>query len=74
MAHLIRNTKSGPDWILNDLAAYNTIVGRQDTATFFGQVAPPPSPTHHPGLLNGLTVKEWQTRKATRLSGLWILR
>lgn len=57
MANLVRNAKSGRDWTLNDLAAYNISVGRQDTATFFGQAAPP-SPTHHPDLLNGLMADE----------------
>src|SRR6266404_4047022 len=36
MANLIRTPKSGSDWTLNDLLAYNIRVVFQDSATFFG--------------------------------------
>lgn len=57
MANLIRNAKSGRDWTINDLTAYNITILRQNTATFFGQAALPPPP-HHPDLLNRLTADE----------------
>src|SRR6266702_724987 len=57
MANLIRNAKSGRDWTINDLTAYNISIVRQNTATFFGQAALPPPP-HHPDLLNRLTADE----------------
>ena len=57
MANLIRNAKSGHDWTVNDLTAYNITIARQNTATFFNQAALPPPP-HHPDLLNRLTADE----------------
>lgn len=36
MANLIRSAKSGSDWTINELDAYNIVVTVQDVATFFG--------------------------------------
>ncbi|KAL5480517.1 hypothetical protein ACEPAI_1787 [Sanghuangporus weigelae] len=36
MANLIRTAKSGSDWTVHELAAYNIRVEPQDAATFFG--------------------------------------
>ncbi|KAF8529588.1 hypothetical protein BU17DRAFT_36464 [Hysterangium stoloniferum] len=57
MANHIRNAKSGSDWTINDLNAYNISIVRQNAATFFGHVPLPPPP-HHPDLLNRLTADE----------------
>ncbi|KIM72895.1 hypothetical protein PILCRDRAFT_829497 [Piloderma croceum F 1598] len=57
MANLIRSSKSGHDWTINDLMAYNISIVQQNTATFFGQVALP-LPAQHPDLLNRLTADE----------------
>jgi len=57
MANLIRSPKSGSDWTVNDLIAYNITIVRQNAATFFGQ-AVLTVPPHHPDLLNRLTADE----------------
>jgi len=57
MASLIRSSKSGHDWTINDLMAYNISIVQQNTATFFGQAALP-LPAQHPDLLNRLTADE----------------
>jgi len=57
MANIIRNAKSGRDWTINDLNAYNISIVRQNSAMFFGQAALPPPP-HHLDLLNRLTADE----------------
>jgi hypothetical protein len=36
MANLIRSAKSGSDWTINELRAYNITVRRQDAVVFFG--------------------------------------
>ncbi len=36
MANIMRSAKSGSDWTLNDLTAYNIVIHRQSSATFFG--------------------------------------
>ena len=59
MATLRRNAKSAQDWTINDLAAYNISISRQDTTTFFGQATLPPPP-HHSDLLNTSTVAEME--------------
>jgi len=59
MANLIRSPKSGSDWTVNDLTAYNITVFRQNAATFFGQ-ADLPAPPHHPDLLNRLMADEME--------------
>ena len=59
MATLRRNAKSAQDWTINDLAAYNISVSRQDTTTFFGQATLPPPP-HHSDLLNASTAAEME--------------
>lgn len=68
-------SQSRPDWTVNDLAAYNITICRQDAATFFGQgVLPASVPPHHPDgtdPLNKLTADE---TKATRLLGIWTSR
>ncbi|THV04066.1 hypothetical protein K435DRAFT_714828, partial [Dendrothele bispora CBS 962.96] len=51
MAHLIRSAKSGSDWTLNELRAYNIYLHRQDHLTFFG-VAALPRPNVDPELIN----------------------
>jgi hypothetical protein len=71
MANLICNLKSGSDWTINDLTAYNITIVQQDAATFFGQAALP-LPPHHPDLLNSLTADEMADED--RLSGTWISR
>lgn len=57
MANLLRNSKSGSDWTINDLTAYNITIVRQNAAIFFGQ-ADLPLPSRHPDLLNRLTADE----------------
>ncbi|KIM92408.1 hypothetical protein PILCRDRAFT_810464 [Piloderma croceum F 1598] len=57
MANLIRSSKSGHDWTINDLMAYNISIVQQNTATFFGQ-ATLPLPAQHPDLLNRLMADE----------------
>jgi hypothetical protein len=57
MASLPRNPKSGSDWTINDLTAYNITTVQQDAATFFGQ-ADLPLPPRHPDLLDKLTADE----------------
>lgn len=57
MANLIRSPKSGGDWTINDLTAYNITVVQQNTLTFFGQAALP-LPAQHPDLLDRLTADE----------------
>lgn len=57
MANIIRSSKSGSDWNINDLTAYNITVVRQNADVFFGQAALP-LPPHHPDLLNNLTADE----------------
>jgi len=57
MAHLIRSSKSGHDWTINNLMAYSITIVQQNTATFFGQAALP-LPAQHPDLLNRLTADE----------------
>ncbi|KIM71985.1 hypothetical protein PILCRDRAFT_830035 [Piloderma croceum F 1598] len=54
MANLIHSSKSGHDWTINDLMAYNISIVQQNTATFFSQAALP-LPAQHPDL-NRLTV------------------
>ncbi|KZP02904.1 hypothetical protein FIBSPDRAFT_808267 [Athelia psychrophila] len=44
MANLLRSAKSGNDWTLKELVAYNITVQLQDATTFFG-VNPLPQPT-----------------------------
>lgn len=44
MANLLRSAKSGSDWGVSELAAYNIKVQFQDAVTFFG-VDPLPAPT-----------------------------
>lgn len=41
MASLIRSAKSGNDWTINDLEAYNITIVAQDAATFFDQPVSP---------------------------------
>jgi hypothetical protein len=56
MANLIRNAKSGSDWTINKLDAYNISIVQQDAAAFFGR-ADLPLPPSHPDLLNKLTTE-----------------
>lgn len=57
MADLFRSPKSGSEWTMDDLEAYNITICAQDTATFFGQ-AVLPVPPHHPDLFDRLTEDE----------------
>jgi hypothetical protein len=66
MASLKHNPKSGNDWTVNDLAAYNITIVQQNAATFFGQAALPPPP-HHPDLLNNLTADEMTDEASYRV-------
>lgn len=44
MANLIRTAKSGTDWTIIDLEAYNIVMKLEDAHTFFGlDELPPPS-------------------------------
>ena len=63
MAKTIRSPKSGSDWTINDLTAYNITVVRQNATTFFGQAALPPPP-RHPDLLNRLTADEMEDEES----------
>ncbi len=42
MANMIRSAKSGNEWTMNELNAYNIQITFQDAATFFGAVPLPP--------------------------------
>jgi hypothetical protein len=57
MANIIRTAKSGSDWTINELDAYNIQIVFQDSATFFGQ-AQLPLPAHHPDLATFQTADE----------------
>ncbi|KIM72819.1 hypothetical protein PILCRDRAFT_737507 [Piloderma croceum F 1598] len=44
MANIVRSAKSGSDWTINEINAYNIIITLQDVATFFGHpILPHPS-------------------------------
>ncbi|KAM6497499.1 hypothetical protein JOM56_007972 [Amanita muscaria] len=44
MANIVRSAKSGSDWTINEINAYNIIVTLQDVAAFFGHpILPHPS-------------------------------
>jgi hypothetical protein len=52
MANIIRSAKSGSDWTINEIKAYNIVVTlHQDVATFFGHPIRP-QPSVHPVILN----------------------
>ncbi|KAF8969914.1 hypothetical protein BDZ97DRAFT_1596519, partial [Flammula alnicola] len=51
MANIIRSAKSGSDWTMNELLAYNIHVVDEDVATFFGHPNLP-APTVDPIILN----------------------
>jgi hypothetical protein len=53
MANLSHSAKLGSDWTHTDLEAYNIVIQREDTATFFG-THPLPQPTVSAELLNNV--------------------
>jgi hypothetical protein len=57
MANLIRSAKSGSEWTMNDLIAYNVTIEAQDAPTFFGQPELP-QPVVHPELLTTHSVTD----------------
>jgi len=59
MANIIRTAKSGSDWTVNELDAYNITIVSQDSATFFGSDVLP-LPTHHPDLIDKATADEME--------------
>ncbi|KAI6112836.1 hypothetical protein F5141DRAFT_742017 [Pisolithus sp. B1] len=59
MAAVVRNAKSGNDWTVNELDAYNITIVSQDSATFFSMDTLP-LPDHHPDLVNNLTADEME--------------
>lgn len=46
MANIVRSAKSGSDWTINELKAYNIVVTLWDVATFFGNPILPQPPVH----------------------------
>ena len=46
MANIDQSTKSGSDWTINEVNAYNIIVTLQNVATFFGHPILPHPSTH----------------------------
>ncbi|KIJ42733.1 hypothetical protein M422DRAFT_170821 [Sphaerobolus stellatus SS14] len=59
MANIIRTAKSGSDWTVNELDAYNITIVSQDLATFFGSDVLP-LPAHHPDLVDKVTADEME--------------
>ncbi|KAF8581583.1 hypothetical protein K439DRAFT_216445 [Ramaria rubella] len=59
MANIIRSAKSGSDWTVNELDAYNITIVAQNSATFFGNDVLP-LPAHHRDLIEKLTADEME--------------
>jgi len=66
MDNIIRSPKSGSDWTINDLIAYNITIVQENVSMFFGQ-AVLPVPPHHPDLLNRLTADEMADDESYRV-------
>jgi len=59
MANIIRTAKSGSDWTVNELDAYNITIVPQNSSTFFGRDILP-LPNHHLDLTERLTADEME--------------
>jgi hypothetical protein len=59
MANIIRSAKSGGDWTVNELAAYNITIVPQNSSIFFGRDVLP-LPNHHLDLAERLTADEME--------------
>ncbi|KIJ42713.1 hypothetical protein M422DRAFT_254159 [Sphaerobolus stellatus SS14] len=57
MANIIRSAKSGSDWTVNELDAYNITIVSQDLAAFFGSDVLP-LPARHPDLVDKVAADE----------------
>ncbi|KAK0221372.1 hypothetical protein IW262DRAFT_1373266 [Armillaria fumosa] len=66
MANIVRSAKSGSDWTVNELLAYNINVVDEDVATFFG-LPNLPAPTVDPIILNNPDKPPGPITRSTRL-------